>query len=459
MKALPRPSAPASPLVALGLVALVGCSTVMLAAGIGAGDARLAIAGGAGIGAGLFLLVLADWVSGPALVVLSLPLPAVYSAGDLRIAAAAPVTAAVVLAWVYRLGVSRRRIDLGNLPVWSAVVLLAAFALATVTAQSVSDSVRELANFGLLMAFLGVATDELAHDRDRLRTTVGLMVAVGAATGVLAVLEMVGLIPGEFPRYDTAFNRAALGFGQPNALGLFLAVLVPLGVHYRAMARDPGERLTANVALALISGGLVASFSRGAWLAVLGGALVLLLTGERRFVARIWLGTLALAVVVDLVTGGAIRDTVTRTIGDWVIEQRAALMLAGVLMYLAHPVVGVGPGGYAVSLERFGAQIPQLWDYLPTPHNAYVQMAAETGTIGLMAFIVFLAAALFAQIRRVRADRADPGVPAEDASLRRALLWSLAVACAAGMVVWPFSHGTGQAVMLVAAAGFASRRV
>jgi O-antigen ligase len=453
-----RVRAPDAPLVALALVTLVGCSAVLLAAGVGAEDRALALGGAAGVGAGLFLLVLADWISGPALVLLSLPLPAIYSAGDLRIAAAAPVTAAVVLAWMFRLGVSRRPVAIGVLPVAAALLLMAALLLTTITAQSVPDSVRELANFGLLMCFLVVATDELAHDRERLRATIGLAVAIGAATGVLAVLEMVGVIPGEFPRYDTAFNRAALGFGQPNALGLFLAVLVPLGVHQRAMAKDLAERLAANAALVLIALGLVASFSRGAWLAVLGGAFALLLTGERRFVLRIWLGTLVLAFAVDVVTGGAIRDTVTRSIGDWVIEQRAALMLAGVLMFLAHPVVGVGPGGYAVSLERFGAQIPQLWDYLHTPHNAYVQMAAEAGIIGLIAFLVFLGASLLVQIRRVRLDRTDPAVPAGDASLRRALLWSFAVACAACMVVWPFSHGTGQAVMLIAAAGFASRR-
>jgi hypothetical protein len=85
-------------------------------------------------------------------------------------------------------------------------------------------------------------------------------------------------------------------------------------------------------------------------------------------------------------------------------------------------------------------------------------MAAEAGVIGLIAFAVFLGTSLVVQIRGVRLDRADADVPREDASLRRALLWSFAVACAACIVVWPFSHGTGQAVMLVAAAGFASRR-
>jgi O-antigen ligase len=121
-------------------------------------------------------------------------------------------------------------------------------------------------------------------------------------------------------------------------------------------------------------------------------------------------------------------------------------------MFIDHPVLGVGPGGFAVNLDRYGAQIPQLSDYLPTPHNAYVQMAAETGVIGLLAFVCFLAAGLFVAIRAARS------APPDVRGLRLSLLWSYATMCAAGLVVWPFAHGTGQAVLVVAAATFAVPR-
>ena len=62
--------------------------------------------------------------------------------------------------------------------------------------------------------------------------------------------------------------------------------------------------------------------------------------------------------VIDVGSGGLLTDTVIRTLDDWVIEQRAALMLAGVLMFLAHPLLGVGPGGYENELERFGISQP-----------------------------------------------------------------------------------------------------
>jgi O-antigen ligase len=108
----------------------------------------------------------------------------------------------------------------------------------------------------------------------------------------------------------------------------------------------------------------------------------LVVVGAGRRALRVWLGALLVAAAADLVTGGAIRDTVARTVGDWVIEQRAALALTGIVMFLDHPVVGVGPGGFAPGLDQYGALVPGLEDLKPTPHNAYVQAAAETGGAG-----------------------------------------------------------------------------
>src|SRR5690606_39335695 len=92
---------------------------------------------------------------------------------------------------------------------------------------------------------------------------------------------------------------------------------------------------------------------------------------EWRFLGRFGIAIVLAAIVLDLGSGGMIRDTAQRTLGDWVLEQRAALMLAGILMFLQHPWVGVGLGGYAESLDHVGAQVFWLWDFLPTPHNAY----------------------------------------------------------------------------------------
>lgn len=430
------------------LVAALGVGTVVALAGAPTGDMRLLLAGGALAGVAAAFLMATGWVEGPLVVALSLPLPALYSTPSLRIAAALPVTALAVGAWILHLGVTGRPVARNVLPVRPTVALAGVFLLATLFAQHPLTSVRETINFGILLLFLAAATDAFTVERDLFARTMRWLVVIAAIAGVLAVLEAMGTIPGEFPRYNTAFNRAALGFGQPNGLGLFFAILLPFALHEYRFALSRASRIGFALALVCLVLGIFATFSRGAWLAILAGSGVLLFTGDARLIARVWLGALVAALLFDAVSGGLIRDTIERSIGDWVIEQRAALMLAGIVMFLAYPLTGVGPGGYADSLEEFGPQIPQLWDYLPTPHNAYVQMAAETGIIGLLAFLVFFWVVLVRQVRSVRAA-------GRGAHLQRTVLWSIGTAMAAGMVVWPFAHGTGQAVMLVLAGGFA----
>jgi putative inorganic carbon (HCO3(-)) transporter len=449
------PTVSADRWTALGAALALGCGAMVALAGVAGSNLTAAAAGGVLAAVGLTILVATDWLDGVVILALSLPLPVLYSSDSLRIAAIAPINAIVVFAWVLNTGTWHRRVQLGELPMRATLALVGAFALAAVFASHPLTSARELLNFGVQIALLVAATDLFSRDAGRVERMVSLLVAIASVCGVLAVLESVTVLPGQFPRWGTRFYRAALAFGQPNALGLFLASALPLAVHELTVARTPLRRVAVSCALGAVALGLVSTFSRGSWLSVLAGTSLLMLARDGRFVLKVWTITLLFAAAIDVASGGILTDTVQRTVGDWVIEQRAALMLAGVLMFLAHPILGVGPGGFADELDRFGAQIPQLFDYLATPHNAYVQMAAETGVVGLFAFVLFLVAVLQVLIRRARKAREDPAVSDEERSLRRALLWSFATVCFAGFVVWPFAHGTGQVVMLIAAAGCA----
>lgn len=425
-----------------------------LAVAVASASAELpiaAVAGGAAVLAGLVTLVAGGWLNGLLVIAVAVPMPALLATDALRIATVAPLTAAVVLGWLLEPG-SRRASFAPRSVRYAVLLLLAAFTASSVLPASRLASARELLNMLVLFTFFLLAL-ERARDARAGDHAINAIVAVAAVCGVLAVLEMTGVLPGQFPRFGTPYNRAALGFGQPNGLGLFLAISVPLAVH---VLRVSGGAVRALAAFALVAtaAGLFATFSRGSWLSVIAGAAALGLVRDTRLLVRFIAGVVVFAAVLDITSGGMLADTAQRTLTDWVVEQRAALMVAGVLMFLAHPLLGVGPGGFAVELDAFGAQVPELWDYLATPHNAYVQVAAEGGIIGLAAFVVFLAVC-FGQLVRRANEAARVGASARELSARRCLLWSFATACAAGLVVWPFAHGTGQAMLLLLALGLA----
>jgi len=116
------------------------------------------------------------------------------------------------------------------------------------------------------------------------------------------------------------------------------------------------------------------------------------------------------------------------TIGDYAVggqldasnELRIRIWKAGLVMFLEHPIVGVGPGqfptAYGMSLTRHEAWM--------NPHNLLLQIACELGIVGLFAFGYFLSRLLKAN-RYVLSLRDDPDL---------GFNYQVAVACGAMLI-------------------------
>ena len=436
----------------LAAVAAAACGLGASAALTGSASLSLPLlfAGGALLAAGAILVLAGQWL--PPLVVLAavLPLPPLFSTELVRLSPAFAMTVLLALAWGLRNAADGGRAPAlpAAFPRRSAMLLLAAVLAAAAFGAQPESAMRETVNWVLALALLVIATRQLTASPQLARSLALAVAATAAVAGVLAVWQSLGLLPGQFPISGSAFYRASLGFGWPNELGVFLALSLPFAVYAIETAPSRSARIAGAAGALALGLGLLATFSRGSWLAVLLAPAVLLAGGGGRVAVRVWCCALLIALLGDVLTGGALRARIGMTVGDWVIEQRAALTLAGLLMVAAHPLLGVGPGGFAASLEQYGPQIGWLWDYLPTAQNGYVQMAAETGLIGLAALLLFFAAVFRSLLRGARAARHSPAGP-----LSRAALWSFATALLLAGNEWVFAHGLVQLVMLTASLG------
>lgn len=438
-----------------GAVVLLAVGILVLLDGAGAGTPARVLAGGVAVGVSLVLLVACGAVDGLVLLGLSLPLPGLITGEQVRISPAAALTAVVIMAWLVAHATDERRPWWGALPRRAAAAFLGAMVLSTLFSQHKVAAVRELTDLSLMIGLLIVATHQLSRSPSRVPRLVELIAAVAGLAGAFAVLQTLGLAPSRFPLPGTSVYRATAGFGWPNELGMFMAIALPLSIHAYQKAEGPGQKLIAFASLAAATMGLAATFSRGSWLAFAAATpLLLLLAGDRKFALRTFLGMAAAVLAIDLLSGGVISGRVAAISSDPYVGQRVALMLTGVVMFRAYPVLGVGPGGFAESLPDFGPRIPWLWDYVGSSHNAYLEFAAETGIIGLTAFVV-LVVTIFRVLLRGARRASRESMPPGDRSLRRALLWSFGVFCVVSLTGWTFAHGIGQLAMLVAAMGLA----
>ncbi len=426
---------------------------VSLALGTAAGfvrDLELAAVAGALAGAAIMAVVALRWVEPLGPFVASLPLPALYATDQVRLPAALVVAAVVTAGWAVGRGLDRRPLlpparDVRSLALLSAAVLLAAaFADARVAAA------RESLNFLLLLAVFVFAADVVSRSREQAHRFVRWAALGAALTGGAAALETVGIVPGRFPLADSGLFRAAGGFGWPNELAMFLAISLPLALYTFRTARTRRARFWGSAAVGLVVVGLATTFSRGSWLAVATAPVVLLLAREWRLALRFWGVAVVAALAIDVLSGGAISTRVAGTTSDVLVAQRLLLTGAGLLMFQSSPIVGVGPGGFGEALEAFGPQISGLFNFVGSAHNGYVHVAAETGVIGLIALVYFVVSTLLALWRGAVAH---PGADDRERALRVALLWSFATACIVTLFEWPFAHGIGQLIVLVAAVG------
>jgi putative inorganic carbon (HCO3(-)) transporter len=248
--------------------------------------------------------------------------------------------------------------------------------------------------------------------------------------------------PPSFAILGGRLYRAFGTFGQPNPFGGYINLSLPLALSLlvgtaltgRTENREPRTKALFHFSV-LCSGFLVLvvalllSWSRGAWLSA-GAAVAMiavawfwtLIAGRAsagqaqhmcmkgRALGLVWLG---LTLGSLLVLGGAldrlpltvrarlrsgIEELTTLDVSNAAVTdenfatiERLAHWQAALGMWRDHPWLGVGIGNYAAAYPQYA--LPRWEDPLGHAHNYYLNIAAEMGLMGFVAYVLFLVAA------------------------------------------------------------------
>lgn len=365
-----------------------------------------------------------------------------FSLLDLRVAVAATLILAPLKALIETEAAVRLPLDIGQiafagtvglwmlkqvgaerriiLPRLSVLVPLGAFifaaSLSLLTAESVSATLNELIKW-LQMALMALIVASLCQQHG----VAWLVSALLTAAGVQAIIGVYQFTGGSGAPHlwilDYRYFRAFGSFGQPNPFGAFMGMSLPLalGALFGAlsMAWQDGKRrktwlwaaLGLGAAAALIGAGLIVSWSRGAWLGFAAALVTLILLAPRRLwqgivITMVCVGALGLAMLSNVVPSALLarfsdfaqdltgfQDVRGAPINDanYAAVERLAHWQAALSMADESPLFGVGFGGYEVAYLRHALVNWQL--ALGHAHNYYLNVLAETGIIGLVAYI------------------------------------------------------------------------
>ena len=208
-----------------------------------------------------------------------------------------------------------------------------------------------------------------------------LWILVLIATCILSVSAIHDYQLGRFLLMGQRIKGAIGGlFDNPNDLALHLVTMLPIALALCFGARYVFTKIVYLVTSLLIVGGIVVTFSRGGFLALVavGGVLLWRMVRSSR-----WLIPPVGAVLIAgfIVFAPGVYKQRLSTTGDESSMARFDDLKRSAYVATRHPILGVGMDNYILFSNSNKAS-----------HNAYTQVAAEIGAAAAILYILFILA-------------------------------------------------------------------
>lgn len=404
-------------------LAYIGLAVVMAGALYFLNTTGLALLLAAILGVILFIVILKKPAFGILLIIATLPFERLFtvSMGGMTVKPVHFAIAVVGLAWLALFLLNRNKLKIPT-AVWLALLfwLTGAWSYAISVDPKRTFMVALFWLVALVGFWLTIQLTEKASTLRKANIAVVIVASIVALFGFFQIFgDVIGLpfeITGMKPGYDKStfgFPRVHSTLAEPLYYGNYLLVPFFLAVCYFIYGGTKG--LMRNYALAislLLLSSIVLTLSRGAYLGLGIGALLLMAWQYKRFFARnnivIIASVLALALVMALAffatSSSKARDeifahlSVSRLNTESVVSRKDASELA-IEWWRVYPWRGVGLGGYG-KLELEDKFQLQAEDYQPIVNNQYLETLVETGILGVAFFILFFG---FVLVRSVQA--------------------------------------------------------
>lgn len=283
------------------------------------------------------------------------------------------------------------------------MVVIASFLVASDKNRAMSD----ITDLGKDIVIIYCILFALRHSQTWKHTNWLILVT----TTILCLLSVYQLVTNN---YDQTFFRLAsiqmdralavsstprIG-GPINAPNLWAQVLVALStilVFRIFYEKQPIVKLAAVVMLGIMLYIVLNTYSRGAYLVIAIDAVLLLFMFRKRFNPMILLAGAVIVILTIPFLPTTYRERFTSLFivtsedgiyQDTSLRGRSSEMLTGLAMFAEHPILGVGAGNYPTNYQRYAQLIGiEFRTEARDPHSLYIQLLAETGILGTIAFL------------------------------------------------------------------------
>jgi len=362
--------------------------------------------------------------------------------GPVNVSASEVLISLLLAVWVARM-VANRRIVIPHPPLLLPLcAFLGVILLSILGATSLELSSKEVVKWvEILIVYLFMASDwpygslNSAAVPAWARWVVWSLLAAGSAEALVGIYQFLRRVGPEGFVLFGRFMRAYGHFAQPNPFAGYLGLTLPLAYALTLDARDAWSHRAASgqstwqdtqtslwnklrhaapyagsvAALGIMSIATLMSWSRGAWVGMAAALGVVTIVRSRRALALALVVAVAAAYLLAIggaqylpaalvqrisdflpYVGGLDVRSVQVTDANFAVVERMAHWIAAIGMFTDHPWLGVGIGNYPVAYARYA--IGRWRDPLGHAHNYYLNIAAEAGAVGLLAYLALFTA-------------------------------------------------------------------
>lgn len=298
---------------------------------------------------------------------------------------------------------------------WLTRAVLGYFVVATVSVafNAVTlDAQRELMRLASYVCFYYVITDWIQTPRDTRALLKVLMVSSIAVAlfglyqvmigGYSAVYDVLYPVQEELRQIPPWEGRITSFLEHYNGLAAYINLVVPFCLVFALRGTGPTLRTLSRWCMALASVALLLTQSRGGLLAYAAILMVsaYMLAPDRKTRMR----RLVLVLVVCLLAA-AVAGLFFQRLGeidDYTTVSRLAIWSGAFTVFARSPVLGAGFGNLRPLMGGL-LGLPEGW--MGDAHNLYLELLAESGLAGLIAFAFLIVSALRAARRCMRQGR------------------------------------------------------
>ena len=182
-----------------------------------------------------------------------------------------------------------------------------------------------------------------------------------------------------------ASGRGTGIFGNTNDMALHVVTVFPIAIAFLFRSKSIAVKLFYGVCVAVLLGGIILSYSRGAFLSLIVVTLFLgMKFGSRHrlgiVVAVVLFGVAALLFAPDQYGGRLLSIFDSKLDPGGSSDARRGELIRSIVVAIRHPLLGIGIGNYQPEMSERGL----------VTHNSYTQVACEMGVAALVCYTLFV---------------------------------------------------------------------